>query len=542
MVDDEQQAVDFEEMPAHDIMELFEKIPFREKWRRIFEGLKMPHDCGQYKWARLEIKRLRGPVAGVIVPIIMLLLMTFIASMAKPRERTVNVTVREIPEQEELEEPPEIEEEPLEPPDPTDTEMEDTFNEHDVMMEDVEPTPPSDFAPQPAKFDSVALVKSPVVMRGIYGSRSPGSRGRARGQYGGSGKTEGAVMRALRWLKKNQNSDGSWDKVKPAMTSLALLTFLAHGETPASEEFGMTVEYAITWLLEHQNNDGRFQGRDNHDYSQPIAAYALCEAFGLTRVPTVKEAAEKAIKVVIKGQNSSGGFNYNLKPGGASRNDSSYMSWCCQALKAAYMAGIDADGLDQAMLKAVDGWKCNYGKSGGYGVFGYTSSKSRHGLTGSAVLCLQLLGAGNTGMAREGLQSLDKATFNWHNPKASVYNKMYYWYYITQAKFHAGGPDWKSWNKTFSPVLIKEQIIEKNAIQGPNGKMKDIGHWAPSREISGHTDGEGRVMNTCLSALQLQVYYRYLPTFKKPEVVDMGGGNELIAQEDKGVDIQIEGD
>ena len=48
-----------------------------------------------------------------------------------------------------------------------------------------------DFSSTPAKFDSVAIVKSPVVMRGIVGSRSAGTRGRALTNYGGSSATEG---------------------------------------------------------------------------------------------------------------------------------------------------------------------------------------------------------------------------------------------------------------------------------------------------------------------------------------------------------------
>jgi len=40
---------------------------------------------------------------------------------------------------------------------------------------EVKVTPDAD--PQPAPFDSVAIVKSPVIMKGIFGARSPGSRG-----------------------------------------------------------------------------------------------------------------------------------------------------------------------------------------------------------------------------------------------------------------------------------------------------------------------------------------------------------------------------
>ncbi|MEI7948006.1 MAG: von Willebrand factor type A domain-containing protein, partial [bacterium] len=47
-----------------------------------------------------------------------------------------------------------------------------------IPREEVHPAAtPEPFSPQPANFDSVAMVKSPITMKGIYASRSPGSRG-----------------------------------------------------------------------------------------------------------------------------------------------------------------------------------------------------------------------------------------------------------------------------------------------------------------------------------------------------------------------------
>lgn len=82
-----------------------------------------------------------------------------------------------------LEEPPEVALEPLEIPEPPEVGLESA----DPAVEGKTPQPPGHFSPKPAKFDSVGLAKSPVIMRGIYGSRSPGSRGRAVGRYGGAG-------------------------------------------------------------------------------------------------------------------------------------------------------------------------------------------------------------------------------------------------------------------------------------------------------------------------------------------------------------------
>jgi formylglycine-generating enzyme required for sulfatase activity/prenyltransferase beta subunit len=340
-----------------------------------------------------------------------------------------------------------------------------------------------------------------------YRGRSAEGRRAALAEYGGTPSTEVAVLRALRWLKQQQSADGSWPRTKPAMTAMALLSFLAHGETPASAEFGVTVEKAIRWFVENQEPNGHFKGRDGHDYSHPIATHAVCEAYGMTRDPTIKEVAEKALQVVVRGQTADGGFNYNLVGPSETRNDTSYMGWCAQALSAAKTAGLAVEGLDACMVKAIQGFRKNYSEKNGYGEFGYTTSPDpgQGKLTGSGVLSLQCLGAGSSNEAQAGLRTLSGATFNWQG--GGQLNLNYYWHYITQAKFHAGGEAWNKWNVLFSPTLVTNQTIIANGIEGPDGKLSDVGYWQMPLNISGHTDGD--VMNTCLCLQQLQVYYRY---------------------------------
>jgi hypothetical protein len=259
-----------------------------------------------------------------------------------------------------------------------------------------------------------------------------------------------------------------------------------------------------------------FNNRDGHNYSHPIATYALCEAFAMTKIPQVKYAAEKAMDVIIKGHHESGGWDYNCKQN--ERDDTSYMGWCAQALKAGYLADIEIEDIDMHMRLAVDGFRKNYRDADGYGGFGYTGP-GMGGLTGVGVLCMQLLGATKANEVRNGLNTLEKTTFNWEG--GGNFNNNYFWYYITQAKFHAGGDVWNRWNKTFSPVLVKEQTRipkEKSGYVDHKGVPKEIGWWEMDKAITGHTDGE--VMDTTLCALQLQVYYRYLPTFKSPKDID----------------------
>jgi len=516
----------YEEVREHDLLELFEKLSFRERVAKIAYGLKQPKETGDYKWAKLQIIRLWAPFSAVLVPVLALVLLTLFAVTRQDATRVVEVRVLEPEEMPELDEIEELLEEPPEPPEPI--EMDFT---PDVIAEVATPTiaPPTDFSPQPADFDSVAMVKSPVIMKGIYGSRSPGARGKAMRSYGAPKGVEGAVLRALRWMKKNQQPDGSWMKSKHAMTAMCLLAFLAHGETPASPEFGETVEKAIRWLIDHQGADGKLSS----SYSHAIATYALCEAYGLTKVPAIKYSAEKAIDVLIKGQNPQGGWCYGLVQ--ADPSDTSVMGWCAQALKAAYMAGLTNEGLETAMKQSVKGFQANADPSGGFGYRG----PGRGGLTGVGVLCMQLLGAAREVECRNGLIALEDVTFIWDpDGQQTKWNKNYYWYYITQAKFHHGKETWNAWNRVFAPVLVSEQTIIKKAIEGTDGKMKDIGWWDMDEAITGHTDGS--VMNTALACLQLEVYYRYLPTFKKPEPLeDEGGGGAVAAEDDVDIEITI---
>jgi hypothetical protein len=497
----------------HSLMEIFETPTFWEMIRLVRYGLTQPKDTGEHKYAMLQIQRLLAPVSAIVIPVIAVLILVISTAMGP---QPVVYELRPIepePVKEELEKVEEIEQ--IEPPDPLDlnTEVFEAPGNSEIVTPSTAITTEK-FSAQPADVDAVQMVKSPVVMKGIYSSRTPGMRGKALASYGGSGSTETAVLRALRWLKKVQETDGSWTgksgggtygaPCAPAMTALALLAYLAHGETPASEEFGPTVERAMKWLLSAQDAQGRFKGSDGHEYSLPIAAYALCEAYALTKIPMLREAAEKSIEIIIKGQHPSGGWDYNMRQ--TSRRDTSVMAWCTQALKAAQMAGLTNPGLAKAIRDGVKGLKTNAAPSGGFGYAGPGAGP----LTGASVLGMQLLGASKDPLVKASLDwMVNNATCKWDKPWGG--NPIYYWYYTTQAFFHAGEPYWTPWNNMFKSEIVNSQQILKGA--GVDGK--DIGFW------EGATKGEhaspSLVYNTTLCTLMLEVYYRYLPTYKPPE-------------------------
>ena len=113
------------------------------------------------------------------------------------------------------------------------------------------------------KVTAVGSLKGlPATMAGRAGGTA---RAAAMKISGGKDASEKAVMAGLRWLKQNQREDGSWGAANiHAMTGLAVLCFLGHGEMPESPEFGPTVKRALDWLLRKGNEfDGRMSPNKN---------------------------------------------------------------------------------------------------------------------------------------------------------------------------------------------------------------------------------------------------------------------------------------
>jgi hypothetical protein len=108
----------------------------------------------------------------------------------------------------------------------------------------------------------------------------------------------------------------------------------------------------------------------------------------------------------------------------------------------------------------------------------------------------------------------------------------YYYYYATQAMFQSGGSRWKKWNEKMWPEYVKAQFVEEKAIADPRGEMQDIGWWENDDEAGSN---QRPVMDTCLAALQLMVYYRYLPTFKSIDIPE-----EVAATAEADTDIQVD--
>ena len=238
----------------------------------MLKGLSKPKSSPEYKLARVELNRLAAPILAVVLPTIAVIVLIVVTQVTSQSQGTIEVEIAETKEEEQLEEE-QPEEEPEPPPEPPDEYVDVQVDTPSVTVSEMNaPTPTSEpLSVKPAPQDSVAIIKSPVTMRSMTGSRSPGSIGAmTRGGAGyGDAATEAAVYKVLRWLKYKQRPETTADSGAIGnlpTTALAVLVYLAHGETPSSsKEFGDTVRRAIQRLVDWQidrNGVATFVGTD----------------------------------------------------------------------------------------------------------------------------------------------------------------------------------------------------------------------------------------------------------------------------------------
>ena len=555
---EEEVAIDLDE-----IAKKYEEKGFFKRLGDMFKGLSKPHDTREYKLARIELQRLAAPLTAIVVPIVFGIVLCVVTMISSQRKEIIVADIANIEDEpEELKEEEEIPPDDIEPPPMEEVEITvDTPNPGPVSTVTPVPSPPSSqVSVKPAPMDSVAIVKSPVTMKSMTGSRTPGSIGAAtRGGAGyGDANTEAAVMKVLWWLKAHQNTDGSWGGPnKIANTGFAILTYLAHGEYPGSpspykRDFGPTVQMAIDYLISNLNDKGNqpyFTGSDGNEYSFLIATYALCEAYGMTKNPNCKEAAHRCLYRIVENQASTGGWDYKLNKN-STRDDLSFAGWAIQALKAGKMAGLRPEGLQVAINKAVNCLrKRSYSKSAG---FTYTPTANNNGgtagLAGVGTLAMQFLGRGSE---PEALNALDvmrdwKPGFtaeDMTDKKGLGGCPQYYCYYATQCKYQAGMKAgaarqdefaWQRWNLAMRKLYPASIIDLEEKVADVEGKEHRQGYYE-NRDV--HTTRP--YMDTCLAALQLMVYYRYMPTTSIKAGEDDGAGDASGRDVDRSRDVHV---
>jgi hypothetical protein len=298
-------------------------------------------------------------------------------------------------------------------------------------------------------------------------------------------------------------------KSNAAATAMALLPFLAAGQTHESRgPYQKTVYAGINWMIRNQKPTGDLStGGEQQMYTHGLATITLCEAYGMTQDKRLLNPAQAAVRFIESGQNSEGGWRYTH---GCKDSDTSVFGWQVMGLKSGLMAGLS---VNHGVLDKAKGFLSKVSSGDAKGQFGYEPGKgATNVMTSVGLLTLQYMGAKrDEPRMKEGVALLMKSV-----PAAGSRN-VYYWYYATQVMHNISGPDWDKWNREMRRALIDTQAKESCA----SGSWDPVN---PSKDPWG--DRGGRIMMTALSALSIEVYYRYLPLYKESE----GSGGAVLAE------------
>ncbi|MBC8868987.1 MAG: hypothetical protein H8E44_06190 [Planctomycetes bacterium] len=329
-------------------------------------------------------------------------------------------------------------------------------------------------------------------------------------KYGGTAASEAAVAAALKWLAAAQTPDGGWNfdhrlaqdpgiqmadhhgsltSARNAATAMAVLPFLGAGHTHNEGDYKATVTGGLSYLTTHMKDDGSMHESGGYMYSHGLASIALCEAYTLTHDKKLLSPAQASLNFIAFAQDPvGGGWRYQPRQPG----DTSVLGWQLMALKSGHMAYLQVSPLTiRGAIKFLDSVQAG---NGAY--YGYTTPGKRWTTSAVGLLCRMYLGWPSDRTAlKEGVEYL--------SAQGPSKTDMYYNYYATQVMFQYGGEHWDKWNAKLRDLLVNKQ--------DKAGPAQGSWHFA-----GGHGAARGgRIYNTSLATMILEVYYRHPRMYEK---------------------------
>lgn len=366
----------------------------------------------------------------------------------------------------------------------------------------------SDFGERTAPKNDLVKEIGSFSGSGFEGRGTAAARKAAVRAFGGSDGSEAAVALALKWLAAHQLPDGGWNfdhrigpgvrnsdhpgnltEARKGATAMAVLPFLGAGQTHKEGDYRNTVKGGMAFLMTHMKPDGSMHEGGGSMYSHGLASIALCEAYGMTHDKALMAPAQAAVNFIVYAQDPiGGGWRYSPRQPG----DTSVVGWQVMALKSAHMAYLQVPpNTVRGAIKFLDAVQANYGAN-----YGYTSPGAGPTTSAVGLLLRMYLGWKHE---HEGL----KKGVDFLSAQGPSNADMYYNYYATQVMRQFGGEPWEKWNGKMRDFLVSRQDKE--------GAAK--GSWFFP---GGHgAERGGRIYNTSLATMILEVYYRHMPLYKQ---------------------------
>lgn len=293
-----------------------------------------------------------------------------------------------------------------------------------------------------------------------------------------------SINKALDWLKDRQRKDGSWGNT--AITSFALLAYMANGHVPNRGLYGPEVSKGVRYLLAAARDTGYLvhPSSGGNMYCHGMATLALTQVWGMTGDEEVRKVLKRAVDLIVKTQNHEGGWRYEPAPTGA---DISVTIMMVMALRGAKDSGLHVP--DETLKKAIayiD--RCHDSKTGGYRYQPFAHGPG-YARTAAGVCVLQLCGDYEAKEIDRAVKYLEKEGDD----------RQHYWYghyYAAHALHQIGGKLWEDYYARLKTKLLATQ--------------KSSGEW--HERMEGHVGPE---YQTSIAVLILAVPAHYLPIYQR---------------------------
>ena len=294
-----------------------------------------------------------------------------------------------------------------------------------------------------------------------------------------------SIRRGQEYLKKAQNANGSfYGAGDTGPVSLAILALMVDGSVPGRGPYGREVARGVEYLLKNAQPTGLIHVKSGGTpamYNHGLSTLCLAEIWGMTRQPDILPVLKRAVDLIVRCQNSKGGWRYSPSPSDA---DTSVTVMQVVALRAAQNAGVFVP--EKTIKDAVSYIKGNHcGKDKGFGYSqrgGPAPARSAAG-----VLSLQMCGQYDAKETRLGLEYLEEYAAKMDKVEHYYYTQ----YYAMQCMYQArDSKKWNVWYETQCRSMMSKQRKDSGAI--------GASAW-----------------ETGMAILAMGLPYRYLPIYQR---------------------------
>ncbi len=337
-----------------------------------------------------------------------------------------------------------------------------------------------------------------------------------------------AVERALSWLAAQQQPDGSFPTLatgQPAVTSLCMMAFVAHGHVPGDGPYGQNLERATDFVLACQKENGlitrigpdgpRITRQMNHQigasaaYNHAISSLVLSELYGMSppnRAPRLQAAINKSLAATLEMQQwpkdwpgDRGGWRY-IDDFDHTDSDLSVTGWQLMFLRSAQNAGFDVP--KERIEEAVIYVRLCFDQGDGVFVYSKRNPSRTRSMAGAGILALAHAGFHHSVEAQRAGDWLLRRGFGQYNARIPNQRSDRYHYGLfvcCQAMYQLGGKYWQQ----FFPPAVRAVLANQQA----------DGSWPIDSQM--HDRPFGSTYTTALVVITLGAPNQLLPVFQR---------------------------